>query len=513
MVLSLLYLRVGAFMGGAKHILVLMAVGLSLGLAMTTPARAGSLNYGDEPASYQRVANKILKLLGTSELTVGQVSPNGNQTDSNSKNPYGSNTTYHSRVYPICLAWVTTTLCERWLDPYVSEHGLGQGKNADPNQSPLEGSMAGMWERLKKDIDANQVGPGQQIQYGIWSVTGRGDKPLLRTRDTVRRQTLDTEAISDWRLLPQVEKVASQIGTNTADRAIQNVLEGAAKDGKTMPNLETLRVMALTWTRALRNRLVANLGEARAAQEGIEFELSEADPDCDAILGKGEAYDRNERESGYIPLPLRALETRVNQDIQKRYALCQQAREMPIYAVNPDVKGENLAPGDPKREAYDAAVNRINIALIDYAGKDPNTMTKPEGVNFSVDDYSVELTEYQPGGQEFTKYMRTNAETLESYNAQLREAAARWRAASSYAPDYIKAGVGSTIEGYQIARESKNLMQINGLSESQKIDGLDKTSITAQPVYVQSGVFSANPDDASIEDRPSRLTITNLGGR
>lgn len=499
-------------MGGTKRNRALAVAGFVVGLTAFAPlAHSSRLNFGDERASYERVARKIVRLLGTSELTVGQFSSNAQQTDSNSKNPYGSNTTYHSRVYPICLRWVTAVLCERWLDQYVSEHGLGQGRNTDPNLSPLEGTMASMWESLKRDIDATQVQPGQTIQYGIWSVTARGDRPLLRVRDTVRRNTLDTEAIVDWRLLPEVEQAASQIGTNTADRAIQNMLDGAARDGKTMPNLELLRATAATWTQLMRNRLVANLGEGRAAQDGIEFELSEAAATCESILAMGQTYDRNDKAPGLIPLPLRSLETRVNQDINVRAELCRQVREMPIYAVNPDVKGDQIAPGDPKREAYDQAVNRINIALIDFAGKDPNTMVRPEGVNFSVEDYSVELTEYAPGGQEFYKYMRTNAEMLESYNAQLREAAARWRAASTYAPDYIKAETADAIEGYQIARESKNLIQINGISESQKIGGLNQTSIASQPIYNRSGVFSADPDDASIETKPSQLTITNIG--
>ncbi|MCB0417643.1 MAG: hypothetical protein H6617_00295 [Bdellovibrionaceae bacterium] len=492
-------------MGGTIKRSVLIAAML---LSMPLFARQYSIQlaYGDESSANERLAKKLLHLLGTSELTVGQYSPS-NQTDANSKNPFGSRSTYHSYTWSYCLKWTTSTLCERWLDPYVSGHGLG----GSPDQSPLETGIASLWAGLKKDIDANEAGSGA-MQYGIWNVAGgrQGRSTLNNGVNGIgKRNTLDTSALTEWDLVQEAKDLARDVGRKTADLAILQTYESEDKSGKVMPNMESLRAMAATWTRALRNRLLSNVGEARAAQAGIEFELGEDRPTCEAYLANVDFYEGADKSPGAVPLPLRDLRTYTNQDPQDRYNLCKQVTGLSVYSDAPTVDGQSVTGKNPRDAAYDAVVSAANVAMIDFVGYDPNKITQSAGLSFDQEDISQEIVDYEVGGQEFQKYQATNMRQIASYNNALSEAAAAMRGAAARS-DFIKDN-SDQINSFKIAKESRNLMQINGLTDGMKLDTLSNTSIASAPIYQQTGVFTSNPDDPGIEKEPSRLTISTLG--
>ncbi len=476
-------------------------------VSLCLPASARMLQFGDEKSARKQVGDRVLKLLETSDFAIGQYAKKNDQVDRNSKNPFGSDTTYHSYTWSYCMKWVSTQTCERWLDPYVPLHGVEGGGD----QSPLEGAMAEVWKGLKQDMVDGDAAGGGDVQFGMWSVRAKQGKSILRKDDVVRAQTLDPEALADWRLLPEVEQKAKEIGDKTAENAIRGMV--VAQDGEqeqTMPSLVDLRAGAASLTRAMRNRMLASIGEARASQPGIEFELGEDRPTCDAYLADYKNYEDKAETPGAIPLPLRDRETVINMDVKKRYELCKQVTEAQIYQINPDVQGESLGLGSPENERIDAALNRINVAMIDQVGLDPSSQPKPADVQIKKSDYTQEIADYEEGGAEYTDRGLTNADQIKLYNNNLQQAAINMRAMVERAPESIPDTTGRILAS-QIEIGSKRLDQINGLTDQMK-DELRETEVVDTALFTTTGVRTSDPDDESIELAPSQLTITTLGG-
>ncbi|NBW99849.1 hypothetical protein EBR03_09805, partial [bacterium] len=102
---------------------------------------------GSSQNSKKTLAEKINAATQSANMKVAQVrskSSSSKDFNQNDGNAFGSTTTYHSYTWDYCQNWVGQDLCEKWLDPYISEHGFGG------EQSVLEGKVASIYSQMKE---------------------------------------------------------------------------------------------------------------------------------------------------------------------------------------------------------------------------------------------------------------------------------------------------------------------------------------------------------------------------
>lgn len=401
-----------------------------------------------------------------------------NRSDGNS---FTSDTTYHSYVWDYCMNWIGNRVCERWLDPYVSMHGM------TGERSPLEAAVAQAWQANEKKVSKDQ--------FKIWNVQSEG--PLTDVDGK-----LDRSSLKKWELTKEVRQQIEQVGTNTANRQMSLTYDENAEErkGNTMPNMESLRTMASRWTKMFRNRLVTTLGETRSAQQSIEFMLGEDKHDCDAYLGElKKDPDPMGLESRIRTQPLLDPMTR-GQEIERRYNLCMQMKRQNVYAVNPTAEGDQVKPGNKEAEAIDTFRLRANIAAIDFAGIDPNSLPKPSKLALSKADISSDVADYEVGGKEFQMLRQTNAEQIGSYNQALADSAARLTAMGNLSPSIPTDD--KKIDQWQIKTGSMNLVELNGLTPEMK----QELKGTRHPAAEGNASASEAPE-RNLETTPMELTI------
>lgn len=429
-----------------------------------------------------KLAQKLLRLsqsLDMKEATYQDSKGGGKDYNDNDGNSFTSNTTYHSYVWDHCEDWVGPQNCRRWLDPYVSPHGK------DGDRSPLEGTVYSEYQG-RRLLTAT---PGYQgNQYAIWQVQSKGGAV------TDDRGRLDRDQLAEFKLLPDVAQKVAQVGTQTATRQIKKTFEDGENDDSMMANMESLRMMASRWTKMFRNRLVANLGEMRVADEPIEFGLGEDKADCDRYLvALRNEMDRFRLEQRLDAQAQQEITTRQTQ-LERRYDLCQQMRQQDVYAVNPKVNGDQIGSAGPDGERIDKWRSRINIATVDFVGIDPNSLPKPGDQTVKRDEYAQELTEYESGGAESGTKRVTNAEQLQGYNQALEEAAAGFKEVAARSPQ-IRDNSGETLK-YRIKPGTVNMVQLNSLTGEMRQE-LEGTEFKGQ-----------YPAETQLERKASELTVT-----
>jgi len=430
----------------------------------------------------KKLSEKLLKLsqsLDMKETRYPDSKGGGKDFNANDGNSFTSNTTYHTKVWSTCENWLGPTQCQRWIDPYVSEHGK------DGDRSPLEGAV---WE----EYQGKRGGQGNGGQYAIWEVASKGGRIL----DVDGK--LDRTQLAKFKLLPQVERKVAQVGRDTATRQINLTMEDSDKEQETMPNMESLRMMASRWTKMFRNRLVANIGELRAADRPIEFGLSEEAADCDQYLAAMRAEgDRFRLEERLDKQGRQQIETR-QLNLERRYNLCQQMRQKDVYAVNPTVIGNEVLETGPQNEQIDKWRSRVNIALIDYVGIDANSVPKPGDQQIEEDEIKQEMSEFGAGGLEGGSKRVSNGEQLDGYNQALEDAAAGMRKVAARVST-IK-DTSDDILKYKIAKGTRNAVDINSLTNEMRTTLED------------TGMPRVNDNDrgpeTDLERKPSELTVT-----
>jgi len=440
-------------------------------------AKSSSDKEGDK-----KLADKLLKLsqsLDMKESKYPDSKGGGKDFNANDGNSFTSNTTYHTKVWSTCENWIGPTQCQRWIDPYVSEHGK------DGDRSPLEGAV---WE----EYVGKRGGQGQGGQYAIWQVASKGGRIV-----DVDGQ-LDRTQLARFKLLPQVERKVAQVGKDTAQRQINLTIEDEDKGENTMPNMESLRMMASRWTKMFRNRLVSNIGELRAADKPIEFALSEEAADCDQYLAKmRQEQDRFRLEERLDKQGRQQIETR-QLNLERRYALCQQMRQADVYAVNPSVIGNQVLETGPQGEQIDKWRSRVNIALIDAVGIDVDSVPKPNDQQIEEDEIKQEMSEFGAGGFEGGVKRKTNAEQLAGYNEALEEAARGMKEVAARNSN-IK-DTSDDILKYRIAKGTRNMVEINSLTNEMR------------STLADTGMPRINENDrgpeVDLERKPGELTVT-----
>jgi hypothetical protein len=410
----------------------------------------------------------------------------GKDFNANDGNPFTANTTYHSYVWDYCMQWAGQKNCQKWLDPYVSEHGLEAGGD---EKSPLEGLIAGLWNQKKKPGDTGAGG-----QYGIWNVEKRGGGSVLDEQGK-----LDRKNLTKFELQKDVRKQVEDIGDEAAkQQASITVDEEASKN--TMPNMEGLRLMAGRYTRQMRNRLAANLGELRAFDKGIEFTLGEGAPDCDSYLEvlkraqeKTKTQDRIEGQAELDPETITA-------GLQERYNRCVQLRNASVEMVNPQVQNDGaITPGGLNDEQVDKWRSRVNIATIDYAGIDPESIPKPGDVQLTEEEKKSRIGLYDDGGANMKEQLISNAKQIQGYNNELEKASAAMKEAvarTGFIPD-----ASSQITQHKIAVGTTSLVELNGLTKEMKHELKGTRSPASEPT-------SAPNPDRNLELAPSQVTLS-----
>jgi len=459
-------------------------------LVLALAGSRASAKSAQEAGARQKLAEKLMRVgssLDMKEKSFRESAGGGKDYNANDGNSFTSNTTYHSYVWDYCLQWVGGRFCRKWLDPYVSSHAF------TGDQSPLEGIVGSEWRaRAGNRKEGQQVAPGN---FGIWNVERQDGKGLLDVDGKLERK-----GITRWEMLPEVRERIEKQGTDTAVRQISITYDDSTGKGSNiMPNMESLRVMAQRWTKMYRNRMVANIGESWAMSRGVEFALGEDKANCAQYQA---AMQRERDETG--------VEERVNtqgvldpdtktRSLQQRYAACVALRSMSVYSVNPESQSGKIAQGDPNEEWYDKAAARATIAAIDSVGINPNSLPKPGGVNFSKDQTTNELVDWESGGLSARMVRMSNAEQLNSYNNNLEDAAAGSEAVSSRTGGFI-VDSAAKIRQFKIGIGTVNAVQLNGITPEMRGE-LDDTGFT-------STTAGSDNVSESLENTPGELTVT-----
>ena len=466
---------------------------LFLALSISASAVAGpslsrvKLGRADERKGAQAQADKLAELSTTLEMREGKLTPDApaGTIDKNSGNPSQSPTTLHTYVKSVCLEWLNPQRCKSWLDPFAPEHGLDK---KSPDFSPLEGLVSNKWMQTK-----NINGGGM---YRYWEIRRLGDSGGSNLNS---EGALDLSGVTQWNVTEPFSQEIRGLARDTAARVMLSTYDKTSgKGGNVMPNRTALSAIGLGFTKMMRNRMVTNLGEMRAATPPSESLLSEEVPDCGAYKAAVEAAMM--KTPGYEKkLPYQAkLNPQSLGSLQSRLAACQAAREASVQAINP----RNGQSGDVEYEPIDQDLTRLNIAAIDRVGINVTELPKPSYVQLTEAQVTSESVDFEEGGMSIRGVNReSNAATLNGFNNNLEAAAQKMKNIVLRNPQMVDNG--DQIRSFKIEPGTKSATEINGLSGEMKRD-LASTSLASAPIM-------QNPVEAPQtlqEDRPSELTIT-----
>lgn len=472
------------------------AAALMLGATGVVAVRG--ITNGDEMQRQGKLAlaKKVLQISQSGTMKEARYeeskSGKGQQVDRNSGNPFPSNTAYHSTTRTTCLEWLDADKKEcrpgREVDPYITPHGMDGGEDASGLESLI--------------VKAYQAAQGKNNEsggeYKIWEVQARNGESFI---DPITK-AFDSEKVNQWRINQELQDQIAEVGYKTALEETKQVKD-LGKGFEVAAPPEVLRTMASRYTKILRNRLATNLGEYRASQAGTEVLLNEE-------IYDNEQYAKNAKQVPGNDLEIRLehqmpLDYRTNTvSLEERLAKAQKLKEADIRTPNAQIENGNgeVRPGDPNTEGFDATANRLNIALIDRVGIDPNELIKAGDVSFSNKELAPIVGEYDENGNRKLVNV-TNADQLDSYNEQLREAARGMADSAAKFPGstpYTSEVIEKTLS-FQIAPGTLNAVMINGRTKAMDED-LQDTGVPR----------TSTPDSQSIERnlevQPSQLTFS-----
>ncbi len=441
------------------------------------------------------LAKKVLQISSSGTMKEARYDESktgkGQQVDRNSGNPFPSNTAYHSTTRTTCMEWLDADKKEcrpgRELDPYVTPHGMDGGEDA----SGLESLIV----KAYKDSQGKNSDTGGE--YKIWDIQTRDGESFI---DPLTKG-FDSEKINHWSINEDLQKQIAEVGYKTALEETKQVKD-LGKGFEVAAAPEILRTMASRYTKILRNRLATNLGENRASQKGTEILLNEE------VYDNAQYAKQAKQVPGGDPLDIR-LDNQLQLDfrtqttsLEQRLENAQALKEADVRMPNAQAENGVVTPGNPNTEGFDAAANRLNIALIDRVGIDPNELIKPNDVNFTKKELAPIVGEYDENGNRKLVNV-TNADQLESYNEQLREAARGMADSAAKFPGstpYTNEAIEQTLS-FQIAPGTLNAVMINGRTKAMDAD-LQDTGVPR----------TSTPDSQSIERnlevQPSQLTFS-----
>ena len=423
-------------------------------------------------------------VMGKSSSPDGKAAKGGRKTrfdrDGGGLLPFQSDLTYHELTF-------FTLEEEKGPDPnkpgkvsilreFVSDHGklTGAGGSSvlertvyglhkqftkeeeDPKNPGKDDAKKGISYRSVFKISTQEVfnddkGGGQQGgQQGGDQANNKKGEP-----DKVERQELREEA------RPDVDKVGEN-SFDTINRAAKD--EGFEDDAKTLPNMTFLYEAAGRATQAMWNSSLQNLTQRRANRNvpvagGTErVQLSEGAPDCDSAI-------RLAMQKTLAPIQDKNARKGIEEQYQKQLQQCRQMVAMPFNVIDPrfvtDEKnpkaGEQLKVQGPQKEDGIQRDLRVQMELMAKAGRKAGSVQA--NWKYEAKDEQAKLTQYDENGRAIGDRFVTPREQIESYNAQLQDAAKGMEEIRSRFPDY-RPDTGATL-GYQIAPETRSIMDIN----------------------------------------------------
>ncbi len=348
------------------------------------------------------------------------------------------------------------------LFAFVSHHG---GVSAAGGSSLLERTAYELHKKLSKEDEKNAQKADQE--------EGVKNRSLFRitTKEVFKNEGEDAKGGADAKKPDKVERIEMRDEAKTeiekvGDQSFETIRraardQGNEDDSNTLPNGVLLRYAAGQASQAWWNSTLANLGQRRA-NSGIRAgalpdspQLSEGMASCDEW---GQAALQGIQQSKAPPEAQKALTQEIQQKVQQCTQMAQQQWNVvnPKFAPNENGKGETLKTGDVQKEDAFQRDLRNQLEILSKAGKGVQGLQTnwQYGDKDEKSKVTIEFDDGQPKGP----VDRTAREQLESYNAQLKDAAAGLEEVRAKMPDYKPEG--DPLQ-YQIAPESKSVMEIN----------------------------------------------------
>jgi hypothetical protein len=232
--------------------------------------------------------------------------------------------------------------------------------------------------------------------------------------------------------------------------------------------------------------MLANIGEIRAMQPGIEVAQGEDIADCSQYLNElRRNQDKSRIEQRIDPQNLLEIETRTKQ-IEQRMKLCEQSKKINAYAVNVKAQGDEAKPTGKANEWIDAALSRANLIALDRVGASPNEMEMDERIEVKEEDLKGDVTVWDKEGGNPKKIKMSNAEQLNRYNRQLASA---------------ETGLNRVIQGSNTRRGSPNILKRFGIARG-SINAVKLNDMTPDmSEQMKKGGFSGPSGDNHPGDR------------
>lgn len=436
-----------------------------------------------EAKAREHLAKKLLKLsqnFNMHEGTFAESVVGAGSVNKSDLNPMPADTTFHSQVFHYCARWLFQTQmygrCKKWIPPYVSVHGY------TAEQSPLEKKVAELYEAsAPKNPDA----PVPNGQFAIWRIERKDGGNILDADGKIER-----EGLKRWELTRNAKAEVDRIGVVTAERTIDSTYDDGVDRRNTLPNMEGLRLMAQRFTKMMRNRAVAQTGDLRAMNKGVEIGLDLEFPECKDYP----SAMQKEPEETYVqqrrnPQELLSVEA-MGVDVKERIAKCNQLRAMSVYAVNPQI-GANGKAESGGEESLEKFRMRAQVGVIDSVGSNANDYTPPKGLEVGDDEQKVTYKDFVDGGRSYSLAQRNNGESLETYNRQLDKAADGWSKVSARTNI---ADVSDKIRSFKIQPKSVDAVTLNGATREMRSE-------------LASTGFPFRQPASQLEDKPVDLTI------
>jgi hypothetical protein len=459
-----------------------------LGAASAAHAKM-SLN-APNPTQYKKeLAQKLNRVNVDPDVREGSFSGyKAGETNEDDLNPKLSTGTYHSFTWDYCMKWASSQRCNDWLHPYISHHGEHKDDSA-----PGENAVFAAYQQYK--------GVATATQFSIWDVKSQGN--YLNTDGTLNRENL-----TKWSVRRELASKLQDIGSRTASQAIwRSYDQNDRNNPNVMPNMESLRRMGASFTKMMRNRFVAGIGQIRASQPGIEFNMGSSEiNNCRQYMAQAQqSRNQTQGEDRLAKQNVLSIPTRVlNRRLDDRAKLCEQMLNMSVYAVNPRVYGRQIKMAGPKREWIDASLYRANIAALDFTGADPREIVDMDKrLEFADDDLKSNITQYETGGLKAKTVAMTNADQLRLYNKSLDQAAEAINRVSSrlgYA-----APRGESTRDYKIAPKEMAAAMITDITPDMRLELKGTDYKQAQSAPSQSNEPGNRP-----EMKPSDLIVKQM---
>jgi hypothetical protein len=413
------------------------AIAGAIGLTLTSTK--------DSRTAKKELAQKLNAISENVNLKVAQVQGSGSQAgkefNRNDGNAFSANTTYHSYTWDYCENWIGEDLCEKWLDPYVSQHGF------TGDQSVLEGKVASLYQQMKETYK------GDGGKYALWDIKLKSGESLKDEQGRLNRK-----ALTQFSLTKEAREAIESVGVEAARAAMAETFD--EKDSKdTMPNMESLRAIAKNLTISYRNNLVAKLGEIRRMKKGVEMTGGENYAGCDALADETDEHPKQGELSDEAK----------NAGFEQRMQLCKQMMSASVSDINPAVKDGQVVSGDASDEQVDEWRARVNIAVLDNLGVDPNSIPKPSDATLTEREISSEMISYSKDGTKEEIVYETPKAQIEAYNEML-ETAAKQQAEISKSTIGHLPNLGQNIRKNKITPGQVSAVEINGLTKQMKND-------------------------------------------